>query len=70
MKVSEQCRTSTVCRFQDGWLHVIWKWDKGRCAWEMGIWDKGGVDGGKSAVVRLIACTAPSKASRLLEINA
>ena len=27
-------------RFQDGWLHVIWKWNKSICAWEYG-----GVDG-------------------------
>ena len=23
--------------FQDGWLHVIWKWNKSICAWEYGI---------------------------------
>ena len=26
-----------VARFQDGWLHVIWKWNKSICAWEYGI---------------------------------
>ena len=30
-------RTSMVARFQDGWLHVIWKWNKSICAWEYGI---------------------------------
>ena len=24
-------------RFQDGWLNVIWKWNKSICAWEYGI---------------------------------
>ena len=24
-------------QFQDGWLHVIWKWNKSICAWEYGI---------------------------------
>ena len=26
-----------VGRFQDGWLHVIWKWNNGVCAWEYRI---------------------------------
>ena len=30
-------RTSMDGRFQDGWLHVIWKWNKSICAWEYGI---------------------------------
>ena len=29
--------------FQDGWLHVIWKWNKSVSAWEYGIMV--GVDG-------------------------
>ena len=32
---------SMVGRFQDGWLHVIWKWNKSVCAREYG----GVVDG-------------------------
>ena len=28
---------STEGRFQDGWLHVIWKWNKSVCAWKYGI---------------------------------
>ena len=32
-------RTSEGGRFQDGWFHVIWKWNRSRpiCAWECGI---------------------------------
>ena len=30
-------RTSEGGWFQDGWLHVIWKWNKSICAWECGI---------------------------------
>ena len=30
-------RTSKGGWFQDGWLHVIWKWNKSMCAWECGI---------------------------------
>ena len=26
-----------VGRFHDGWLRVIWKWNKSVCAWEMGL---------------------------------
>ena len=36
------CNTaSLVGRFQDGWLRVIWKWNKSLC---LGIRDYGGVD--------------------------
>ena len=39
-----------VARFQDGWLHVIWKWNKSICAWENGLgwggWGKVQIKGG------------------------
>ena len=34
-----------VGRFQDGWLCVIWKWNKSVCAWEYCRSVMGGVDG-------------------------
>ncbi|KAK2173075.1 hypothetical protein NP493_898g00016 [Ridgeia piscesae] len=38
-------------RFQDGWFHVIWKWNKSICAWNVGLgwggWGKVQVNDGE-----------------------
>ena len=47
-------------RFQDGWLRVIWKWNKSICAWECGIgwggWGKVQVNDGEGVGVVGMGC--------------
>ena len=49
-------------RFQDGWLRVIWKWNKSICTWEYWIRMGGAcclleVPEGSSCQVNVLKCT-------------